>query len=515
MNQLTRFILAVVMVASGALFTVSKGQVVPGGGGLPQSDITFQTTAIDYPGDTEVEVPMLGTVKFATGVKGKALVKRKDGFTQITVDIGRLPRPSQVGPLAATYVIWAITPEGLTDNLGEFRKRSSDTLDGWLGSKATVSTRHRTFALILTAEPHYLVNAPSRLVAVANQLPVTLGVNSMDATISFSGDADLENKIVLPSPTALRKDPKYPIELVQAAQAVEIARYYEAEAYARRLFSEAETLLSKAEAQYQAGGVSEAIDLADQSIRLAERTRKIAISKKKAALLRQQLNERDSVIVQQEEQLKDIALLKAELEKERKLRTEALAQANDFQEKYNTELANHNQTKSNLETATANNRLMQQQIEAAQIKQREQEFDLLRERVSREFETRVDSRGTVVVLPSTFFVSVPTLSLSGEAGHKLDVLIDYLNRSKQFVSIESLCVSSRQDDPQFATATERARILVTYLTSRGVTTDRIQAFARGTLTAPPPPKKGQKKPELPFRVELVFSAELPGQASGN
>ena len=68
---------------------------------------------------------------------------------------------SQYGPEYLTYVLWAITPEGRSKNLGEV------VLDGG-NSHLDVTTDLQAFALIVTAEPYFGVSQPSDVVVMEN-----------------------------------------------------------------------------------------------------------------------------------------------------------------------------------------------------------------------------------------------------------------------------------------------------------------------------------------------------------
>ena len=88
-----------------------------------QVDIPRQTTAITYPQDEPVSVPFRGTTRFPR-MKGEAKVKRtsKNG-TEIELTVSKMPRPFELGAGYATYVVWAISPDGQVDNLGEIKRR--------------------------------------------------------------------------------------------------------------------------------------------------------------------------------------------------------------------------------------------------------------------------------------------------------------------------------------------------------------------------------------------------------
>src|SRR5580658_10292967 len=51
--------------------------------------------------------------------RGEARVDSKTGVTKIDANMERMQPPSAYGPEYLTYVMWAITPEGRAQNLGE------------------------------------------------------------------------------------------------------------------------------------------------------------------------------------------------------------------------------------------------------------------------------------------------------------------------------------------------------------------------------------------------------------
>src|SRR5213082_989689 len=134
---------------------------------LTQSDVTRTTLAITYPLDQTIEVPFHGTTRLPR-LKGDATVKRQSRRgTRVTLAIDNLPRAYELGSVYTTYVLWAISPDGHVDNLGEIKRSGSGVID----SKIDVTTPLQTFALIVTAEPHFLVHSPSRMVVLENLRP--------------------------------------------------------------------------------------------------------------------------------------------------------------------------------------------------------------------------------------------------------------------------------------------------------------------------------------------------------
>src|ERR1700730_8558320 len=95
-------------------------------------------------------------------VTAKAKVDSKAGRLQINVELSKLGPASRVGPQFLTYVLWAITPEGRAQNLGEI------VLDANGKSSIDVTTDLQAFGLIVTAEPYFSVTRPSNEVVAEN-----------------------------------------------------------------------------------------------------------------------------------------------------------------------------------------------------------------------------------------------------------------------------------------------------------------------------------------------------------
>jgi hypothetical protein len=115
------------------------------------------------------KVDLKGTV-LAPEARGEARVESKRGAVEIEVQVSRLDAPTRFGNEYLTYVLWAITPEGRSTNIGEL------VLDPGNKGKLKVSSDLQAFALIVTAEPYFAVNQPSDVVVMENIIrPDTVG----------------------------------------------------------------------------------------------------------------------------------------------------------------------------------------------------------------------------------------------------------------------------------------------------------------------------------------------------
>src|ERR1051325_10471318 len=107
---------------------------------------------------------------------GEAKVESKQGYIEIEVEFDNMQPATKNGAEYLTYVLWAVTPEGRTSNLGEV------LLNGTKG-KLDVTTELQVFALVVTAEPYFAVSQPSDLIVMENVVRKdTVGkIEEMDA----------------------------------------------------------------------------------------------------------------------------------------------------------------------------------------------------------------------------------------------------------------------------------------------------------------------------------------------
>jgi hypothetical protein len=111
-----------------------------------------------------ISVPLSKDVQVAMTSGGRLEMKREGTVTRIRVELDRVTPPSMLGPMLNTYVVWAVSPEGILDNLGEL------DLNGTKG-QFNGTTRLTELGVLITAEPHYMVDRPSAAVAYRAQPP--------------------------------------------------------------------------------------------------------------------------------------------------------------------------------------------------------------------------------------------------------------------------------------------------------------------------------------------------------
>ena len=271
----------------------SENAVRMDAGAMPiyRVSVTARTTkAINYQhrsGATKID--FLGT-DLLPGARGEAKVESKQGYIEIEVEFAGLQPATKNGPEYLTYVLWAITPEGRTANLGEVLLNGTK-------SKLNVTTELQVFGLIVTAEPYYAVTQPSDLVVMENEVRAdTKGkIEAIDAKYELLQRGQYQR---LANPLALKLDRKLPLELYEARNAVQIARAVGADRFAGETFQKAEKSLAQAEA-YQArkAGKKPVTMIAREAVQTAEDSRAIAVKRQESDALtaeRQQSAEREA-----------------------------------------------------------------------------------------------------------------------------------------------------------------------------------------------------------------------------
>jgi hypothetical protein len=84
--------------------------------------VNKSSTAVSYEvdkGDTKVDLKATTLIPEA---KGEAKVEVKQGITYIEAKVERLGQPGKLGTQFLTYVLWAVSPDGRTSNLGEISR---------------------------------------------------------------------------------------------------------------------------------------------------------------------------------------------------------------------------------------------------------------------------------------------------------------------------------------------------------------------------------------------------------
>lgn len=456
-----------------------------------QYDVPRQTLAITYPKGETITVKFRGTTQFPR-MSGQAIVRRTDrNVTEIDLSVSKMPRPFELGAGYATYVLWAISPDGIISNLGEIKRRGFFEFD----SRIKVTTPLQTFALIVTAEPHFLVRRPSRAVMLENVTAVARSgkVLQTGMTVTYFGNSsDFFNDIRTPE-VADNDYSKTPATILQARQAVALAKYVGALREASEELQEAEDLLQRAEEAWKAGRSEEEIEIvARRAIGAAVKAEEVTLERIEA---RQRRNERartEAEIRLAEEKYfqaqEEIKVLRGELERERKNRELIERDAANFSEQIKA-LREENQTlrkelqdaKAKLAKLEAEKSTLTIQLEREQKQRKLKEsLPILIESLKAYGVVRQVGETIILTLPEDYFAGIRAVTLKPQYEARLFNLANLLANNPDYrISIRAH-TDDRGDPSELVNLTQaRANLIAEKLISRGVESSRIEARGFG------------------------------------
>lgn len=208
----------------------------------------------------------------------------KQGPLVIRADFKDFEPAQKFGAEYLTYVLWAITPEGKPSNLGEV------VLNG-TKSKLNASTPLQSFGLMVSAEPYFAVSQASNGVVLENVVRAdTAGtIDQVKANYELLERGQYVYDVSRKSQGFPSLDPKVPLEVYEARNAVQIAQAARAEMYAADAYSKAQTSLSNAENLLASkGDKKQMIAAARDAVQTAADARQITLKRKEEERLAQE-----------------------------------------------------------------------------------------------------------------------------------------------------------------------------------------------------------------------------------
>ena len=224
-----------------------------------------------------------GTV-LAPSARGGATVEAKPGAVMVQAKFEGLDSPAKFGAQYLTYVLWAISPEGHAERLGEIVTNHHDD------AKLQVTTSLQTFGLLVTAEPYFAVSKPVPVVVMENVLRSdTVGASEPIAARYELLQRPENFEVTLPDPqTAIATGPMVSqweyealLALYQARNAIQIAQAEGVDSYAHDTLQRAESLAQQAQQiPDRKANRDRIVMLARQAAQTAEDARTIAARKR-------------------------------------------------------------------------------------------------------------------------------------------------------------------------------------------------------------------------------------------
>ncbi len=247
----------------------------------PANQFDKPVKAIGYRVGSATKITLIATGAIPEA-RGEARVEAKTGATYIEADVRGLTQPTRFGAEFLTYVLWAVSPEGSTYNLGEIRINSAGE------GKLKTSTQLQAFSLFVAAEPYFAVRQPSEILVLENEITKdTKGEVLLVHEYKLMAKAQYAQ---LGNPLALSVDLKHvPLEMYEARNAAEIARSRGADRYAPDIFAKVDESLKKAEdALARKARHQEIVSDARQAVQFAEDARALATQRQEEERIAQE-----------------------------------------------------------------------------------------------------------------------------------------------------------------------------------------------------------------------------------
>ena len=213
--------------------------------------------------------------------KGEAKVDSGKGRITIDVKLKGLTAANGFGPEYLTYVLWAITPDGPPQNLGEVLPTGGDHT-----VEMQVTSNLQSFGMIVTAEPYFAVKVPSDVVVMENHViedktnGVLEKVNAKYTLLPKGLYAQTEGSKTVFQPVT--RDEHSPLELYEAHNAYQIAMMAGADKYAPDIMAQVRTNLKNADDMDQSKhrDVKMEITMAREAVQRSEDARISTLRKK-------------------------------------------------------------------------------------------------------------------------------------------------------------------------------------------------------------------------------------------
>ena len=463
--------------------------------------------AINYRNRQTTDIGFEGT-SLLSRAEGKATVENKKGSTRIHAEFKHLiPAATQFGPPYLTYVLWAVTPDGRPNNLGEIIPNN----DG--NASLVAASDLQAFGLIVTAEPYFAVIRPSDMVVAQNEvLSQTTGtIEQVEAKYELLRRGNYTGNVASTEVTPLLNiKGEAPLDVYEAENAIRIAKWAGADQDASDTLARAETDLQNAqdlEANHH-GDKKDIVTNAREAVQIAEDARIIALNKRDArerASLKQSEEQAEAQAAQAQAQAEQAQAQQAQAQAAAQ---QAAAQADaDAQARAQAEAAQQ-QAQAQANQAQQNAADAQQRAQQAEAQAQEMRARLLRQ-LNAILQTQDTQRGLVVRMSDVLFATgryelrpEAKLALAKLAG----VLLAYPGLK---LEVDGYTDSTGTDEVNQTLSDRRAEAVRNFLVAQGVSPDSIasQGFGDANPIAGNDTAQGRR---LNRRVDMIVSGNVIG-----
>ena len=447
-------------------------------------------TALTLQSGKTFELNFAKTSRAPSGASMQATIGFDNGQASVKAGYKKMePAVLFAGDITA-YVLWAVTPDGTVENLGEViadKKSASGSLQAYTGKK--------TFALMVTAEPFATVTRPTELVMFASGQ--VEGLNIANTPFTFK-DFTTSYKPALDSISGIQYNDPTPAAVKQAAKAIEIAGRLNAAAVNPKAMDGAQVAFGKAMAakgdkKVMADQARVAAQLASQAIK---DTIKANDAKAAAEAEARRLAEKAALENRATTAEGESARIAREL-REVQIQREALAsESANLAKQTETLTAERDAIKAERDRAAADREAIK--------KERDELAGMLKGALSSVAETTETARGVIVSLSGILFdVGKATLKPASQlsVAKLAGILMVFPNMN---LSIEGYTDSTGSSDLNMRLSMDRARAVYEFMMTQGISNARMkyQGFGPENPVAPNDTEANRARNR---RVEVVLT----------
>ena len=450
--------------------------------------VSHTTKAMHYRPGANTKLPFQATELMA-GASGEAKIEAKKTTIAIDAKIQGVEEATKFGLEYLTYVLWAVSPEGRADNLGELVVKKGT-------AELKSSTDMQTFGLIVTAEPYFAVTQPGNMVVMEGSVPQGEEIGAKFELVGKGTYSSTNERI---QNAIFGIDRSTPMELFEARNAVRIAHIAAGDKYATSILAKADQQLAQAEQTYRGKQGKTAIDSAARETAQTAEAEQAQRDAEAATAEAQRMKAEAQAAAQ------EAARQKAEAEQ---AKAEALAQQQALAE----QAASAQKAAAESEQMRQEADQLRQQAEA-QRQQAEKEKQELRARLLQQLNsilsTRDSARGLIANMSDVLFKSGSFELLPGARERLAKVSGIVLAYPTLHLQVEGHTDSVGTDEYNQNLSEHRAQAVRDYLVQQGISANTIGSRGLGK-TQPIATNDTPEGRQQNRRVELVLSGDAIG-----
>ena len=459
-----------------------------------------QLTALQLPEGKGVDVKFTPTNRAPAKATMQANLKYEKGQAAIELKFEKMEPAVLFGGDISAYVLWAVTSDGMTENLGEVLVDQKEC-----SASRNYSTGKKIFALMVTAEPLVVMAKPSNLVMfTSNQVKDKKVRNT---PFKFNAFREGYDKPALDSIVGIQYNDETPVAIKQAQKALEIAEAMKAVDVNPGAMRDAKIAFNQADNTAKANGSKKVIsDYARRAVELASQAIRDTMKKNEAdaeaAAAAKQAAEK-AALEQRAATAESEADRNARLLKEVEAQRAALAQESKTLELERDKFAaERDAVKADLGKVEAERAMV--------AKERDELAKMLKGALSSVAETNETARGVVVNLPGILFdLNKATLKAPAQltVAKLAGILMVFQNMD---LSVEGYTDSTGTEEINQKLSTDRAKTVYDFLQAQGIAPARMkyQGFGPANPVAPNDTEANRSKNR---RVEVVLTQKAKAE----